>query len=449
MPRMQPVLWTKGLLLTPQHLQAQDRFLKDTFEFRLSAYTFCPWGFSALEIDREDLAQGDFSVTTAAGIFPDGLIFDVGADLDPAPKKIPLGDAFGPDQTELRVYLAIPERRVGGLNVAGEEAGGRARYLAEAIWRRDETTGESERPIQVGSKNLSLRTESENLDGYSVLPIANVIRSATGELSLDAGFAAPTLDIQASPYLTEVAKRLVELLTAKSATLSGMRRERKKGLADFGVSDVANFWLLYSVNTYLPEIRHIYEVRRGHPEQLFQAMLALAGALTTFSTRITPADLPAYDHGDLGRSFADLDHLLRDLLETVVPSTHVSLPMKGEGDRHAVAIDQDRYFSAPEMLLAIRSDLGKEELLRRVVEFVKVSSADRLDHLVNHQLPGVDLRHVPDPPRALPLKMDYEYFRLDRAGDVWEEIRRARNIAAHVPDLPGAKLELMILLPEG
>lgn len=450
MRQMQPVLWTKGLLLTPQHLQAQDRFLKDTFEFRLAAYAFCAWGFRSLDIDREQLAQGEFEITTASGIFPDGLIFDIGPELDAAPRKIGLEEFFDaePDRTSLRVYLAVPEQRVGGLNVAGEDAGGRARYVAEAIWRRDETTGQQEKPIQVGRKNLSFKTDAENLQGYSVLPVASVVRAPTGAFSLDPHFAPPAVDISASPYLTEIAKRLVELLTAKSATLSGMRRERKKGLADFGVSDVENFWLLYSVNTYLPEIRHIYETRRGHPEQLFHAMLALAGALTTFSTRIGPEDLPAYDHGDLGPCFTALDEILRDLLETVVPASHVSLPFRAEQERHVVAIDQDRYFGAVEMLLAIRADLPKDELLRRVEGFVKLSSGDRLGHLVNHQLPGVDLRHQPDPPRALPLKMDYLYFRVDRAGAEWDEIRRARNMAAHAPDLPGVKLELMLLLPE-
>ena len=37
MKRLQPVIWTKGTFLTPQHLQLQDRFLEDTLQFRLEA----------------------------------------------------------------------------------------------------------------------------------------------------------------------------------------------------------------------------------------------------------------------------------------------------------------------------------------------------------------------------------------------------------------------------
>ena len=44
---MQPVLWTKGVLLSPQHFQTQDRFLEDLLEFQLSTLAFCPWASAA------------------------------------------------------------------------------------------------------------------------------------------------------------------------------------------------------------------------------------------------------------------------------------------------------------------------------------------------------------------------------------------------------------------
>ncbi len=448
MRQMQPVLWTKGVLLTPQHLQIQDRFLEDVLEFRLSSHAFCPWGFRTLEIDRESLAQGSFAISAAAGIFPDGLLFDIPAsDRPPGPR--PLDDYWEDDRESLKLYLAIPERRVGGYNVSVDRENGSTRYLADDILRRDENTGTSERPILVAEKNLRLLTEVENLEGFSVLPVARVLRSSTGEYQLDGQFVPPVIDIEASEYLTGLAKGSVELLTAKSATLSGMRRERRRGLADFGVSDIANFWLLYTVNTHLPNLRHIFETRRGHPGELWLGLISLAGALTTFSTTIRPAELPRYDHGDLGRCFTELDAALRELLETVVPATHITLPLQiTEATIHATAIDQDRYFGAPDMHLAIRTALKLEDLLSKVPQLIKVSSADRMDQLIRRALPGLDLRHIPDPPRALPVKLDYQYFRLDRSGPDWDAIRQARNLAAYVPDdFPNAKLELVILLP--
>src|SRR5437660_6522343 len=117
MRQMQPVLWTKGVLLTPQHLQLQDRFLEDLLEFRLSSLTFAPWGFHRLTVDREALAAGAFAITAAVGVLPDGLLFDI-PEADAAPPPKPLEGTFRPDQEALTVYLAIPEYRPGGVYVA-------------------------------------------------------------------------------------------------------------------------------------------------------------------------------------------------------------------------------------------------------------------------------------------------------------------------------------------
>jgi type VI secretion system protein ImpJ len=117
-----------------------------------------------LEIDREALASGTFALASAAGIFPDGLLFDMpGADPTPAPKG--LEGAFAPEQEHLDVYLAIPEYRYGGHNVSAAQRDRDTRYRAEELLRRDETTGRSERPIQVARKNLRIAFEGESIDG--------------------------------------------------------------------------------------------------------------------------------------------------------------------------------------------------------------------------------------------------------------------------------------------
>jgi type VI secretion system protein ImpJ len=289
MRQLQPVLWTKGVLLSPQHLQMQDRYLEDLLSFRLGALAFRPWGFHHLEIDREALASGRFAVTAASGIMPDGLLFDAPlSDAVPPPK--PLDEAWDPDRPTLDVYLTGPGiSPPTGFNVASLQRDQSTRYRAELLMRRDENNGLAEKPVQVARKNLRFLVEGESLDGSSALPIARVVRGPTGETTLDPRFVPPLLDIGASEYLMTINRRLVEMLAAKSTTLSGMRRQRNQSLADFGISDVANFWLLYTVNTHLPAVRHLYETRRGHPAELFAAMTALAGALTTFSTAVHPA----------------------------------------------------------------------------------------------------------------------------------------------------------------
>lgn len=448
MRQLQRVLWTKGVLLNPQHLQMQDRYLEDLIQFRLSALAFAPWGISRLAIDRDALAGGVLSVTELAGLLPDGLVFDV-PRADVAPPPLSLAAHWNPDQEDMVVYLAVPEHRVGSRNVA-EGLDGGARFRSEVVLRRDDNTGLAEKPVRVARNNLRLLAEGESHAGSVTLPVARVLRGAGGAPELDPSFIPPLLDIGASPRLRTLVRRLLELLTARSAALSGMRRQRRGGVAEFGVSDVANFWLLYTVNGHLPRFKHFLEGGRGHPADLYEAMAELAGALTaSFATDLQPADLPAYDHHDLTTCFGLLDEQLRALLDTAVPAQHVSLPLrKGESSVHAVALDQERYFGATEMYLAVAARNRAEELVRRVPQLLKVSSADRIEQLIRRALPGVELTHTADPPGAIPIKLDRQYFALGRSGEDWDAVRRSRHLAVYVPgDLEDPELELVILLP--
>jgi type VI secretion system protein ImpJ len=447
MPLLEPVIWAKGTVLNPQHLQIQDRFVSDSLNFYLHAVHFRPWGFQALRIDEQSLAAGTLTLNEASGIMANGLMFDIPAS-DPAPPPKPIAAHFKPDQDSLDVYLAIPQYREQGLNVANERDV-ETRYRADATMMRDENTGLSERPVMVARKNFRLLVENEAREGSSTLRIARVIKTPAGLYRHDPRFVAPLLNLRASDYLVSIARRLVEILSAKSSTLAGTRRHKNQSLADFTASDIGNFWLLYTINSAFPQFSHIFETRGGHPEALFAAMLLLAGALTTFSRKIHPRDLPDYDHDKLGDCFTELDEKLRFLLETVVPSNFVSLPLKRiQPNIYAVSIDRDEYLRNTKIYLALSSVSPQAEIIAKAPYLVKICSADHIDTLVQRALPGAQLIHTTSPPPAIPVKLDYQYFSLGQSGGPWETIVRARNLAAYVPgDFADPQLELVILLP--
>ena len=449
MRQLQPVIWMKGTALSPQHLQSQDRFIEDSLQFRLESLSAHPWGFLTLQIDQEALAGGIFTLSAASGVFPDGLLFDFPVS-EAAPPSKPLQDCFEPDQDSLDIYLAVPSYRLPGLNVSTAQSRADTRYLAEAILVRDENSGLAEKPVQVARKNYRLLTGGDSRQECSALQVARVQRAATGTLQLDPQFVPPLLDLSASDYLCAVARRLVEILAAKSSMLGGMRRQKNLSLADFGSSDIANFWLLYTINSHFPELQHLFETRRGHPERLFEAMLSLAGCLTTFSNKVHPRDLPMYEHDDLSQCFTKLDEIVRLLLETVVPTNCISLPLKlVQPSIYATALADDKYLAGTRMYLAISAEMNEAELIGKTPYLVKVCSASHIEHLVRQALPGVGLTHVPKPPGSIPVKLNYQYFSLNQSGVVWEAIGRARNLAAYVPgDMPAPQLELIILLPE-
>jgi type VI secretion system protein ImpJ len=448
MKRLQPVIWAKGTFLTPQHLQIQDRYIESTVEFSLGSLNYRPWGFSRLGVDQAALAGGFFALAGASGLFPDGLPFDI-PDADAAPPPKPLAEFFEDGTDSLDIYIAIPPYRERGLNVSVGRQAADTRFVAEVAVVRDENLGTGEKPIQLARKNFRFLVQGENREGVSALRVARIRRTPAGLLQLDTRFVPPLLDISASEYLVAIARRLVEILAAKSSLLAGMRRQKNQSLADFTSSDIANFWLLYTVNTHLPLLRHIFESRKGHPESLFALMLSLGGALTTFSLKVAPRDLPVYDHNELETCFTDLDEKLRMLLETVVPSNFVSLPLKlVQPFIYATALDQDKYLRDTKMYLALNAEMNEAELINRTPQLIKVCSATHIEHLVRQALPGLTLTHVARPPSSIPMKLNFQYFSLNQSGLAWEAVQRARNLAAYIPaEFPNPQAELVILLP--
>jgi type VI secretion system protein ImpJ len=448
MRQLQPVIWSKGVALSPQHLQAQDRFFEASLQFQLEALAFRGWGFTELQVDGTALSDGLFSISRAAAIFPDGLLVEMPSS-DPLPPSRVLDDCFRDGRSRCTFYLAVPQSRQDGLNIGLQRAGVSTRYSSELLMLRDESNGQSERPVSLARKNLHILAQGESLEGSVTLPLGVVEKTEAGTFRLDAKSIAPMLNVKSSEYLNGLLRGLLQLLVTRSDQLAGARRQKNQSLAEFGSSDIANFWLLYTINTHLPAFQGYFEAAQLHPEVLFSEMAALAGSLTTFSTSIQPRDLPRYDHEHQGQSFSELDASLRELLETVVPTNFVALPLKPLRDSiHATSIDKDSYFENSRFYLAVSADMRSADLIARVPQLAKVGSSNNVEHLVRQALPGLRLVHVPAPPKVIPVKLNYQYFSIECSGTAWESVTRGRNLAVYLPgEIPNPVMELLILLP--
>jgi len=449
MRQLQPVIWSKGTFLSPQHLQAQERFVEDSVRFYIESIGINAWGFSCLQFDARALAAGTLSLASATGVFPDSLLFDIPAS-DPAPQARALEKCFPAGEDSCTFYLAIPEYRQGGMNVSIGRGRVSTRFVTHLQLTRDENDGGGhEKPVQVAHKNLQLIAQCENLEGSVLLPCARISKTEAGTFVADPEFVPPLLTIHASEVIVSSLRSLIELLVTRSTQLAGGRRAKNQSLADFTASDVANFWLLYTINTRLPGLRHILESPNIAPQRLFDEMSDLAGSLTSFSPKIDPRDLPQYDHEKPGPPFRSLDELIRLMLETVVPSNFVALALKQIRDTtYATSIDKDAYLENTRFYLAVSADLRDPDVIDRTPKLMKVSSAAQIENLIRHALPGLRLAYVAQPPRAIPVKLRHHYFAVEQSGQFWDQVRQSRSFAVYVPaDFLNPQMELIILLP--
>ncbi len=443
------VVWSEGMYLGPHHFQAQNSYFENLIQFASTALWFEPYGFIGYQLDPEALSNGTVTLVHARGIFSDGLPFHM-PEFDALPEPVRIADVFSPISDSLRISLAVPAiPSNGSISVAAPGAANHhVRYTAIEQALHDENTGQDERKVRLGRKNIRFMLESESNDGQVSLPLARVVRDGAGHYIYDPLFVPPCLRIDASERIMSIAKRLVDILQEKSSSLSQADWGSGGNAAGYSARQVLTFWYLHSINSALAALRHLYFTKRGHPEELFVELSRLAGALCTFKLESHPSTLPAYDHQNLDKCFEELDRHIRDHLEALLPTNCVSIPLKSLGNNFygGKVVDQ-RCLDRARWILGVRANLGEVELISQAPQVVKVCSVQFIAKLVERALPGLTLTHLPVPPAAVAKGPDCQYFTLSRSGPCWENIVQNRTVGVYIPDqLPKPEIDLSVLL---
>lgn len=441
------VVWSEGMYIGPHHFQAQSRYFEDSTQFVTASIRRDYYGFLGCEVDAEALRNGTLALVHARGIFPDGLLFKM-PESDQLPAARPIAEIFPSDRDKLNVYLSISARKPLGVNFAlNEAAANGARFTAQNTTVRDEVNGVDEKALRVGKKNISLVLENEQAPQAVSLPIARIIRSGAGRFMFDPTFVPPTLEISASPRLMTLLQRLIEILEEKSDLLS-RSRSAASGKSGYASGEIASFWFLHAVNSGLSPLRHIFYSTHGHPEELYLEMARLAGALCTFTLEHHPRSIPAYDHLQPDKCFDALDQLIRILLETVLPTNCIAIPLTFAGDYlHYGTVTDQRCLGRSTWVFAVHSGLGAAELIRKTPELIKICSEEFVKKLVSRALPGLTLTHMPVPPRAISAATETQYFQVTKQGPCWDHIVATRRVGVYVPgEFVEPDIELLVVI---
>jgi type VI secretion system protein ImpJ len=450
MSRAHRIVWNTGMFLSSHHFQQWDRFQQDELHFRRSSGLTNGWGVRRCEFDGEALANGRLDLRELEAILPDGTVVRVPA-VDPVPTGRLLEEVFGADRDRLEVYLALPATRPGvpRCRLPGRPAAATSPLQSELVRLEDENEPGAEQEVLVAHQNLKLLLGSENRDGMTTLQLAEIERGKDGQFRLRRDYAPPSLCLAAAGPAGDVMRGLVEALAAKSTALGGQTRQRSGGLVEFGSSDVGNFWLLHTVNTFLPELAHYQHTPQTHPETAYLVLARLAGALCTFGVDRHPRDVPPYQHESLGETFRALEGQIRDLLETVMPSRFVSLELTLQDEAMLVGSIHDGNLleASVHWYLSVSGDMSEARVRDEVPTQVLIGSPHNIEFLVRTATPGVVLTHVPVPPRDFPLKAGHTYFKLETHGETWDTIGESRAIALYLggPELRALHYELIAM----
>lgn len=429
------VVWQEGMFLRTQHFQQQDRWTEQLVRGRVQALRPHPWGLVEYALDRDLLGTGRFALASAAGVFEDGTPFALPGEADHPPPLELLESA-----RNVLVYLALPVRQAGAVEVA--DAATEGRYTAKPFEAYD-THSASPQPaeLQIGRLRTRYLLETDERTGYLTIPLARVTEvTADRRIILDERWIPPTLVCSGAAPLSGLIAELSGMLNQRGEALAA----RMTAPGQAGVAQVQDFLLLQTINGWQNVLAHWADAANVHPETLYTTFVQMAGEFATFLETRRPTAYPAYRHDDLQRSFAPVVADLRRALATVLESSAIPIPLREA--RHGVRVGPitDRsILRASNFVLTVQADVQAEQLRRLFPSQVKIGAVEHIRELVNVALPGIAVRPLPVAPRQLPFYAGATYFELDRASPHWQQMQNSGGFAIHVSgEFPNLRLEL-------
>lgn len=433
------ILWSEGLTLGPQHFQRQDLYHETRLLRMASALNPHFWGVRQLQWNMDALGHDLLEAQAMSLIFQDGEVYEAPAtDLLPVPVDL---TRLPQDTNTFTIHAALPTIRPHGANA--EEGG---RYALAECETADLFSDAVPIDVPFLKKRVRLLTQAEPRDGHVGFPVLRIHRDPRGGFDVDPAFVPPCVAIGAARPLQQLLDGLMSALTAKIVSLHNAHRKTNASTFEVHAGDITSWWMLNIISTANASLQHYARSRVQHPEDLYEKLLALAGGLMTFSDRYATVDLPAYVHADPGVTFAQLDAVIRELVDTVISARYFTIPLVAEDHRrthYRGALDPSKLTPETQLCLAVSADMPALELVAAVPVRFKIGSPDDIERIVASALPGITLTHMPQVPAAVPVRPDTYYFLLSTRNGLYENALKAQAIAIYAP---AGMLELKIEL---
>lgn len=439
------LVWSEGMLLSPQHLQALDRYFEGYVAARVTALAPVAWGVLESELDQAALAAGQLRLLRFAGVFPDGLPIEF-CDAESAPPPRDIGALFPASARSLDVHLALPRQRDGVPVCAEEGRSASSRYFAEIRAVTDASSPNTAVPVRFARPNVVVLLGDERCDDYESLKIAEIIRTGNGQLAIGETYVPPCLRIGASPWLLSGLREVLARAVAKMRDLADVRRHRDAA-AGIAAPDLVRLLQLLVLNAHVPALSHFAQTGDATPRECYLELVRLAGELLVFRGE-DPTNLPSLQHGELRTTFEPLFACLGALLGGLASQQYVQIPLEQRAGGLYLARPLEERLLRGQLFLTVQGEHPEAMVVEQLPRVCKIAAASEIQGLVQSATSGLGLSVVHRPPAQLPVRPGVVYFALVPGDRYWQGIVTSGNMAIYVPppfDQTRTKLELFAI----
>ncbi|MDA0149653.1 type VI secretion system baseplate subunit TssK [Vibrio sp. LaRot3] len=433
------VVWQEGMFIAPQHFQQQDRYTQNYVRQNVETLAgYAPfYGVTELVLNHDLLKIGKLSVSSSAGLLPDGTHFEL---------KREIARDISHGTIEKIAYLALPVSLQGNNDYSDDESQ-QSRYLTRTINAFDTSTTENASvEVDVAQLNISIKLEGEDSSGFTLIPFAKVLEcSETGEVLLDRAFIPACLHYGASNLLIERLKE-IHALTYNRATNLLKRIDAGQGQKS-PQSLMQDYLWLQTLNTWLPWF-DLTLTNPKYPTHQLYIELRKFEAQVMASTPAIPEACQPLDYHKLYDGFNPLFSSLRNMLTLVqqdsVIEFHWDSSLFEKRRLLRTLIKDGSNILDRRFVLSVKSNISTAELNELFPAAAKLSSNNKIVEIVRNALSGIELSPLPVAPSELKPMPGTAYFEIDTSDRNWIEMLDHRDALALHVDTRIGELEVML-----
>jgi type VI secretion system protein ImpJ len=301
---------------------------------------------------------------------------------------------------------------------------------------------------------LFWESELANAEQYDTVPVARLERDGEA-IRISARFIPPCFVSGASDALVRLVKEIRDSIAGRTRQLEEYKAPREMQKAEFDASYMVYLLALRSLNRYTPLLFHYTETRQVHPWQIYGTLRQLVGELSSFSERFNmlgetaegEANLPVYDHQDIGRCMSSASSLITQMLNelTIGPELLVHMQLNADGYYEA-ELSKSFFGARNRYYIVMRTESEPEEAVRSFLSEAKVGTSEQLPTLISRALPGIETIHMPAAPQGLPRRAYSIYFRIEQVSDGWSDVEHHGNLAIYWSSAPAdVSMDVVVL----
>lgn len=450
------VVWERGVLMLPQHLQQMERYQEALGAARMDALQPNAWGVLELQLDEHALRDKKvIKLDRFRGILSDGTPVAVDAPMVIEAMDPPAGGgARG-------IYLALPFEEPKVNNYPADPHGPHLRRYAVAPVELHDSATDEPRSDQVRLATPLVRLMDEGapqLERCARIKIAEVRQGASGPV-FDTTYVPPCIRVSASPVIRLRLEALRRLAEVRLGELLERRRFDTDGQVEWAAADITRYLRMSAINSLLPSLHYLEASADLPPSQVFLLLTQAVGQLATTSAAVDMRTPFPFDFYRLRESFEPVLRAAEQLLNEVGERQYLEVDLEYRQGLFVASLEDPRMHGLQRYVLAVLASEAPGRVIQDLETSAKLSSPDVVRSILMPNLPGTPIAaiadHEADPRRKLPTQINRQpgwlYFSVPapgvEGGQWWDAVWAARQVGIWLPaSYESARIKLLGVL---